>query len=529
MSGPGWRIPGYVADELIGFGASGEVWRGRDLLSGEVVALKRLRLPDDDGHARLRREAALLAALDHPHLLRLRDTVRTDDRWVLVLDYAAGSSLASLLLDRGRLRPGEVVTALSPLAAALAYAHGEGLVHGDVTPANVLFTGDGRPLLADLGIARVVCDDDPVRGTPEYVDPAVAAGAAPGPATDVFAVAAIAFHALTGDPPWAGPSAEDSLYLAAAGEVPDLSARAPDVPAELARVVQRALSAEPARRGSAAELALELRHACTPEPVELRCGPTTVPPAAKPAPLTHDVRPRAARVPAQKTRSRHRRAVDSRSRQLLAASRRTLSSKGLRAAVFGALSVALAIRLGISWAGGGPAGSAEVPSDAGRSAQPTTSPALPPTRRAAGDDSSSGASAWQSPPFSGSAQRWASVLDRLDADRQRAFANDNATLLDQVYATGSAALVADQKQLEQIRSTGARAVGVRHQLRALRLSRVGPDRAVLDVREALLGYQLRHGDQVARQAASATRTYYVTLLAQHGEWRIDELTLMPTT
>jgi serine/threonine protein kinase len=128
MSTPGWRIPGYVADELIGFGAVGEVWRGRDLVSGEVVALKRLRVPDDDGHARLRREAALLAALDHPHLLRLRDTVRTDDRWVLVLDYAAGSSLASLLLDRGRLRPGEVVTALSPLAAALGRVVAGGLV-----------------------------------------------------------------------------------------------------------------------------------------------------------------------------------------------------------------------------------------------------------------------------------------------------------------------------------------------------------------------------------------------------------------
>lgn len=531
MSAPGWRIPGYAADELIGFGAAGEVWRGRDLVSGEVVALKRLRVPDDDGHARLRREAALLAALDHPHLLRLRDAVRTDDRWVLVLDYAAGASLASLLLDRGRLRPGEVVTALSPLAAALAYAHGEGLVHGDVTPANVLFTGDGRPLLADLGIARVVCDDDPARATPEYADPAVAAGAAPGPATDVFAVAAIAFHALTGEPPWPGESPEESLYLAASGDVPDVSARAPDAPAALLRVVQRALSAEPAHRGSAAELALELRHACTPEPVELRCGPTTVPAAAKPAPLTHDVRPRAARVPVQATRSRHRRVVDSRLRRLLAGGRRALSGKGLRAAVLGALSVALAVRLGISWAGAGPAGSAEVPPGASApntAAQPSSaSSAARPKTDAAGDDSPS--KAWQSSPFAGSAQRWASVLNRLDADRERAFADGDASLLSQVYTHGSGVLAADQKQLGEIRSSGGRAFGVRHQLRALRLVSAGPERVVLDVREALMGYELRHGDQVAQQPASATKTYQVTLLTQNGAWRIHELTLISTT
>jgi serine/threonine protein kinase len=535
MSDATWRIPGYVAEDLIGFGAAGEVWRGHDLVSGDVVALKRLRVPDDDGHARLRREAALLAALDHPHLLRLRDTVCTDDRWVLVLDYAAGSSLAALLLDRGRLRPGEIVTALSPVAAALAYAHSEGLVHGDVTPANVLFTSDGRPLLADLGIARVVCDEDPVRATPEYVDPAVAAGAAPGPATDVFAVGAIAFHALTGEPPWVGPSAEESLYLAASGDVPDLAARAPDVLEALVRVVQRALSAEPAHRGSAAELALELRHACAPEPVELRCGPTSVPPAAKPAALTHDVRPREARLPAEPTRRRHRRVVQSRRSRAVAACRRALSSKGLRAAVLGALSVALAVRLGIAWAGARPAGSAEVPSGARSTAAtnlPTDAgPARPsaPNPTPSANESAAADPAWQSAPFSGSAQRWANVLSRLDVDRQQAFAKDDSSLLNAVYTPASAALAADQKQLGEIRSDGARAVGVHHQLYAMRLVSVDTDRAVLDVREALLGYQLRHGTHVVQRAGSATRTYQITLLAHNGGWRIDELTLTPRT
>src|SRR5207249_3755703 len=235
-------VPGYAAEQLVGFGASGEVWRGRSLRTGDVVALKRLR-PDahpaaDDADAPdLRREAAFLAALAHPHLLHVHEVVK-GPQTVLVLDYAAGGSLATLLHRRGRLRPGQVVTVLAPLATALAYAHGEGLVHGDVTPGNVLFAGDGRPLLADLGVARVVGEQQDPRSTPEYVDPAVAVGAAPGPASDVFMLAAVALHALTGAPPWPGSTPEESLASAARGQPPDLGQLVAIAPPSLAGVLR---------------------------------------------------------------------------------------------------------------------------------------------------------------------------------------------------------------------------------------------------------------------------------------------------
>jgi len=497
-----WCIPGYEARELVGFGASGEVWRGRDMVSGEDVALKRLRVPDDAANARLRREAALLAALSHPHLLRLRDTVRTGDGWVLVLDYAAGSSLAALLRERGRLRPGEVVTALAPLAAALAYAHGEGLVHGDVTPANVLFTADGRPLLADLGIARVVCDDGPIALTPEYADPAVAAGAMPGPATDVFAVAAVAWHALTGMPPWAGETAEDTLFAAATGELPDLRELAPGAPEPLVAVLERALSVDPAARGSAAELALDLRHACTPEPVELGARPTTVPAAARPIPLTHEVRSR----PAPDT-ARHRRATGpGRPRRTLSAIGRGLGSKGLRAAVLGVISVAVAVRLGIAWAG------ADTGSHAGAATgdevvAATDLPATTPTPSAA------------APADRG----WIAVLDRLDASRRDAFAAGDATRLATVYTPGSAALTGDTRQIEAAGAAGVRAVNVHHEITALRVVSAGRARVGLDVTERLAGYQLRQGDRVEQRAAGAARRYRVTLAASGQSWRIASL------
>src|SRR3712207_899361 len=128
------------------------------------------------------------------------------------------SSNLALLTRRGRLRPGEVVTALAPVAAALAHAHERGVVHGDLSPGNVVFTAEGRPVLTDLGVARVLGEEAAREVTPAYVDPTVARGGAPGPASDVFGVAAAAFHALTEIAPWNAATPADTLRVAAEGD-----------------------------------------------------------------------------------------------------------------------------------------------------------------------------------------------------------------------------------------------------------------------------------------------------------------------
>ena len=202
--GEGFALRGYVVERPLGRGASGEVWRARAAASGAPVALKRILTADDGERERACAEAALLRTLDHPNLIRLHAVVPTADAVVLVLDLADGGSLADLLDARGRLAPGEVITAVAPVAAALAYLHEAGIVHGDVSPGNVLFTAAGMPLLADVGVARLVGEDDAVRATPAYVDPTVAAGHLPGPPSDVFMLAGVALHALTGTPPWLG-------------------------------------------------------------------------------------------------------------------------------------------------------------------------------------------------------------------------------------------------------------------------------------------------------------------------------------
>lgn len=247
-----WQLPGYDVLELVGFGATGEVWRARETATGDTVALKRLR-PGADAAAveALRREAALLRSLQTPYVVRLRAVVGEGDGTVLVLDHAGGGSLATLLLHRGRLEPGEVVTIAVPLAEALAVAHARGLVHGDVTPSNVLFTSGGMPLLADLGVARVAPSPlAAVDGTAEYVDPAVAAGGDPGPASDVWGLAAVCHHLLAGTPPHDGPTVDDVLLAAAAGDRAPLGLLAPVAPRPLVAAVESALAADPADRKS---------------------------------------------------------------------------------------------------------------------------------------------------------------------------------------------------------------------------------------------------------------------------------------
>ncbi|MBA3250401.1 MAG: serine/threonine protein kinase, partial [Geodermatophilaceae bacterium] len=281
----------YRIEELIGYGGCGEVWRARHRDTGESVALKWLRGGGPELRERQLREASLLAAVNHPHLGRLREVLLDRGDPVLVLDHHAGGSLAALLARRRRLRPGEVVSVISPVAAALAYAHDEGLVHADVTPGNVLFTAAGRPVLTDLGVARVLGEDADLHATPEYVDPQVARGGAPTAASDVFGLAAVAFHALAGIPPWNASGAEATMAVAADGVLPDLRRLAPDAPKELLETVLRALSAEPELRGTAAEFALDVRHACEPEAVAFAVDARGAPrPPSRTGPVTQGVR-----------------------------------------------------------------------------------------------------------------------------------------------------------------------------------------------------------------------------------------------
>lgn len=257
----------YRLLEQLGRGGMGVVWRARDERLGRDVALKVLHAwvaDDEDLRRRFEREAAALARLEHPNVVRLYDVLEDRGQTVLVLELVEGDGLHSLVGGR-RLGFEEVRRFCAPVAAALAHAHARGVVHRDLTPSNVLVErGSGRVVVTDFGLARLVrgTTTAPVSGvlagTPEYWAPEQAAGSETGPATDLYALGCILFQLLSGRLPFEGEDRLATGLRRASEPAPSLGTVAPDAPAEAAALVDRLLARDPASRGSAAEAAVKL-------------------------------------------------------------------------------------------------------------------------------------------------------------------------------------------------------------------------------------------------------------------------------
>lgn len=241
----------YQMDHRIGRGRTGEVWLAWDRGGiARPVALKRLGADVDDEAVRaLRAEAAALARLDHPHVLGVIDVIADPPGLALVLPYLRGGSVRDLLDERATLGLAELVGLLRPVADAVDSVHRAGLVHGDLKPDNVLLSGDGEPVVADFGVARVMgrhAPDGVLVGTPAYLDPALSDGRAPDASSDVYALGVMAYEALCGRLPHRGEGAE-LRALAAAGVHRPL-ATWPGISEAAAAVVEQAIDPDPACR-----------------------------------------------------------------------------------------------------------------------------------------------------------------------------------------------------------------------------------------------------------------------------------------
>lgn len=469
-----FALPGYDVVEMLGFGSSAEVWLAQDRTSGESVALKRLHVATDPpGRARLHREVAVLTAVRHPHVVRMRQIVETGEEIVLVLDHAPGGSLTTLLAARGTLTAGEVVTLAVPLCQALTAIAAVGLAHGDVSPGNVLFSAIGQPLLSDFGVAQILgASSAEIEATAAFLDPAVLAGAAPGPAADVYSLGRVCLAALG---------------------APDLGGVRADVTEEALRAVfQSATSAKPDDRPTAAELAVAVYQACRAEPIRVASSRPHVLPAAEQ--VTHRVRRVSVPVAAA--------SPPTRARKILAWLRgkcaRPQAMRALRPVV-GAMLVVLvgllAVRLGAAWAA----------SDV-RVTQVSERPSAP-------------ASLAQEP------DGWADVLRHLDETRSAAFAQTDPEQLARVYADRSPALQRDRLVLADLVASGRKARGVRLDIRSVEVHAESPKRVVLKVRDVMPRYELlgEDGTVLATRKGRPTARWLVTLVRGEGDWQVYDV------
>ena len=265
LAGP-WEL-----GDRLGGGGQATVYRARHAERGTVAAVKVVH-PDlwsDPGfRVRFRRECEALGSLRHPAVVPILDRGESEGRGYLAMALARGGTLSERLAG-APLDPREGVALVAAIAAGLDAAHAAGLVHRDVTPGNILLDDDG-PWLADFGIARrddatAMTGDGVLIGTAGYLAPEVIAGGRAAAEADRYALAAVAFEALTGRPPFEADGAAALLYAHLHRAVPRASALRPGLPRALDAALARGLAKRPEDRPpSAAALAGSLGRALGP-------------------------------------------------------------------------------------------------------------------------------------------------------------------------------------------------------------------------------------------------------------------------
>jgi serine/threonine-protein kinase len=268
----------YRLIERIGTGGTAEVWRARDERLGRDVAVKLLHrhlVPDERARARVLAEAHAVASLAHPGIVTIHDVLEEGDRIGLVLELVQGEPLAARIA-RGPLPPAVAAMIAATLADALEAAHGHGVVHRDVKPANVVLGATGAARLIDFGIAHVVAGQKDVTapgtvmGTLRWMAPEQLAGASPTPATDIWGLGAVLYAMLAGREPFAAESPAALIAGQRAGPPP-----IPGAVPELEAVARAALAPDPeGRPSSAAEVGDALRAWLRGAPVATADDPT---------------------------------------------------------------------------------------------------------------------------------------------------------------------------------------------------------------------------------------------------------------
>jgi serine/threonine protein kinase/tetratricopeptide (TPR) repeat protein len=282
-----WRLGDYEILDEIGRGGMGVIYLARQRHPHRIVAVKRVLSYHTDSHetlVRFRREADAAASLDHPNLLPIYEVSESKDGLPFFsMKFATGGSLQKVG-PALRAEPRKCVQLMAKVARAVEYAHGQGILHRDLKPGNILLDGRGEPLVSDFGLAKWLnASKDLTKslttfGTPGYIAPEQAEGTTADltPAADVYSLGAILFDLLTGRPPFLGSNALSVIRQASETAAPKLRSLSHSHDRDLETICARCLERDPkARYQSAGDLATDLTRWLDGRPIVAR--PVSVP------------------------------------------------------------------------------------------------------------------------------------------------------------------------------------------------------------------------------------------------------------
>ncbi len=275
----GQSVKHYQVEELLGKGGMGEVYRAQDTRLGRPVALKMLPPElsrDEDRKARFLREAKLAAKLEHPAIARIYDVDEGPQGLFIAMELVQGRTVKALIEARELDVLGAIEIA-HQVAGGLQRAHEEGIVHRDIKPENVMVTPDGHAKILDFGLAKLLEPEQQadgishmetlaktqagfVLGTLRYMSPEQARGQAVDYRSDIFSLGILLYEMVTGQLPFSGGTALDTLHAIAFEETRPVTALRPNLPPSLQRVITRCLRKRAQDRyGDAKELAGDLK------------------------------------------------------------------------------------------------------------------------------------------------------------------------------------------------------------------------------------------------------------------------------